>query len=119
MRTKMVRLPKSAKAWNSPKFEDTLVKEVSSLGLKYLPLQKGLSSSSVALDHALKMMLLSKQEKENRAIIKMGAFYTGIISGCSCADDPTPIDEVTEYCEIIVSIDLKNGQSTIEYTGQA
>lgn len=109
----MVSLPKSAKAWKSPKFEEILVKEVSSLGLKYLPLQKGLSSSSVALDHSLKIILLSKKEKKNSATINMGAFYTGIISGCSCADDPTPVDEVNEYCEIIVSINLKNGQSTI------
>jgi len=109
----MVRLSKSIKAWDLPEFEDILVKELSSLGMNYLPLQKGLSSSSVALDHALKLMLLGKQENGGHATIKMGAFYTGINSGCSCADDPTPIDEVNEYCEIIVSIDLKNGQFNI------
>ena len=113
MKTNMLRLTKSAEAWKSPEFEGILIKEVSSLGLKYLPLQKGLSSSSVALDHDLKLMLLSKQEDENRATIKMGVFYKGITLGCSCADDPTPIGDVNEYCEIIVSIDLKNGQSTI------
>lgn len=117
LKTNRLSLPKSAKAWNSAKFEDILVKEISSLGLKYLPLQQGLTSSSVALDHALKMMVLSKQEKENCATINMGAFYTGIIAGCNCADDPTPMDEVNEYCEIIVCIDLKNGQSTIVLSG--
>ena len=60
LKTNMLRLKKSAEAWKSPEFEGILIKEVSSLGLKYLPLQKGLSSSSVALDHDLKMMLLSK-----------------------------------------------------------
>ena len=43
-------------------------------------------------------MLLSASEDAGLLRVKAGIFYTGIIAGCSCADDPTPIDELNEYC---------------------
>ncbi|HHA19331.1 MAG TPA: hypothetical protein ENK70_06460, partial [Methylophaga sp.] len=100
-------------AWNSRDFEVVLKNEVKALGLDHLPLQKGLSSSSVALDHNLELIVLRTNECNNFITIKMGAFYSGIIAGCSCSDDPTPTDEVNEYCELEVNINLVNGQASV------
>jgi len=109
----MVHLDKSAQAWNSNDFESVLKMEVKALGLDHLPLQKGLSSSSVALDHNLQLVVLRTQECNNLVTVGLGAFYTGIVAGCSCSDDPTPTDEVNEYCELEVKIDLGNGQASV------
>ena len=45
--------------------------------------------------------------------VKAGIFYTGIIAGCSCADDPTPIDELNEYCVVQLDIDLATADTTV------
>ena len=45
--------------------------------------------------------------------VTVGIFYTGIIAGCSCADDPTPVEENTEYCEVQLEIDKKTAETTI------
>ena len=109
----MINLVKSAKAWNSRNFEDVLKNEVKALGLEHLPLQQGLSSSSVALDHNLQLTVLRTNEKSNLIIAKMGAFYSGIIGGCSWADNPTPMEEANEYCELEVTINLDNGDASV------
>lgn len=109
----MPLLPKSIAAWNTDRFEKVLVQEVAALGLDHLPLQQGLTYSSVALDHALEVVLLDAEQQGDRVIAKLGAFYTGIVAGCSCADDPTPTDEVNEYCELVVAFGLSDGVASV------
>lgn len=109
----MIHLTQSAHAWNSSNFELVLKNEVKALGLDHLPLQQGLSSSSIALDHDLKLIVLHSHDSGNLITIKMGAFYSGIIAGCSCANDPTPTDEVNEYCEFEVKINMANGEASV------
>jgi len=45
--------------------------------------------------------------------VKAGIFYTGVIAGCSCADDPTPIDEQNEYCVVQFDIDRTTADATV------
>jgi hypothetical protein len=42
---------------------------------------------------------------------RVGIFFAGIVAGCSCADDPTPVDSRTEYCEAVVAIDRASGEA--------
>ena len=109
----MLILSKTIKAWNSADFEKVLAQEVAELGLEHLPLQEGLTQSSVALDSNIKVIVLSVRKKEGNAIIDLGVFYSGIIPGCSCADDPTPVDEINEYCELTIDLELKTGLASI------
>ena len=51
------------------------------------------------------MLVLGLAETPTEIRAKIGVCYTGIIAGCSCADDPTPLDEHAEYCEVQVEID--------------
>lgn len=108
----MFDLIKSAQAWNSSDFESILKEELKAPGLDHLPLQKGLTSSSIALDDNLDFVVLQVQECSQIVTIKLGAFYSGIIAGCSCADDPTPTDIINEYCEIVVNLNLIDGQAS-------
>jgi hypothetical protein len=45
--------------------------------------------------------------------VKAGIFYTGVIAGCSCADDPTPVDELNEYCVVQFDIDRMTAETTV------
>ncbi len=86
----MILLTDAAQSWGSGDFENILKEEQKSLGLNGLPLQQGLSSSSVALDNKLQIVLLSIEDATERILVRASLFYTGIIAGCSCADDPGP-----------------------------
>jgi len=109
----MLILKDSIKFLGSNVFEKRLKAELETLGVDQLPLQQGLSHSNVALDHNIQAVILHSTEESRQLRIKVGLFYSGIIAGCSCADDPSPIDEQNEYCEIEVRIDKASGQNTI------
>lgn len=109
----MILLKDSTQAWGTTDFEAVLKKELKNLGLNGLPLQQGLSSSSVALDNRLQVVLLSTKENADQILIRASLFYTGIIAGCSCADDPGPVDEQNEHCAVLVTIQKSSGQTNI------
>jgi len=109
----MIALTSSLSAWNTAAFPDILKQEVSALGITSLPLQQGLKYSSVALADRLSVSILKTSENADSIFASAGLFYTGIIPGCSCADDPTPIDESNEYCEISIRIDKTTAETTI------
>ncbi len=78
-----------------------------------LPLQQGLTVSSHVTGRPVQAMILSAGEEGNLIRVKAGVFYTGIIAGCSCADDPTPIAEHNEYCVVEFCIDKLSGLTTV------
>ena len=109
----MIRLQKSLAAWGTPDFEAIIRQELAGLGIEQLPLQQGLGGSSYATDRPPQVMIISSSESHGAIRIKAGIFYTGIIAGCSCADDPTPVEEQAEYCVVLVNIDTATGVATI------
>ncbi len=109
----MPRLTKSLNAWGTPDFIGTLKKEIEQLDAGQLPLQQGLSKSSYALDGKFSVMIINTSEEAGFVHAKAGIFYSGIIAGCSCADDPTPVDEINEYCEVQFDIDKKTAETTV------
>ena len=78
-----------------------------------LPLQQGLSISSHVTDRPVQAMILDLSEDADLIRVKAGIFYTGIIVGCSCADDPTPIAEQNEYCVLQFGIDKTSAEITV------
>ena len=109
----MTRLSKALSAWGTQDFNDILKQEIEQLDVENLPLQHGLSTGSYAMDNNLRVMILSVSEQANCIRAKVGIFYTGVIAGCSCADDPTPIDEQNEYCEVQVDINKNTADTTV------
>lgn len=83
-----------------------------------LPLQQGLSASSYALDHDLRAVMLKVTHEGDVIQVKAGIFYTGVISGCNCADDPTPVDEQPEYCEVQIDINVSTAETYISLAGE-
>lgn len=109
----MIRLTKTLNAWGTPAFEDILKEEIEQLDAEQLPLQQGLSTSSYALDNKLKVRIISVSEDASFIHAKVGIFYTGIIAGCSCTDDPTPINENNEYCEVQLDINKTTAETAV------
>jgi hypothetical protein len=58
-------------------------------------------------------MIINITEQEGLLLVKAGIFYRGVIAGCSCADDPSPMDETSEYCEVLFEIDRRTGEATV------
>jgi len=109
----MFKLNLSLLAWDTDTFNTTFIEEVSALDESTLPLQQGLSYSSYANSDNLTATVLNKNSDDNFLFIKAGLFYTGVIAGCNCADDPTPVDENNEYCEVVFTIDKKTAVSSV------
>ena len=109
----MFKLNLSLLAWDTEAFNTTFIEEICRLDESTLPLQQGLSQSSYANSDKLTASVLSKNSNKNCLSIKAGLFYTGIITGCNCADDPTPVNENNEYCEVLFTIDKKTAVSSV------
>ncbi len=116
----MVRLDKALSAWGTPDFAAMLKREIEQLGPEQLPLQQGLSAGNYALDEPVTARILDVAELQGAIRVKAGIFFGSVIGGCSCADDPTPVDRIEEYCEILLDIDKATGLARIELaTGQS
>ena len=109
----MVRLFNALKAWDSDEFEAVFKAEVAGLDKHTLPLQAGLANSSHVSDSPFEPVVLATSETDKIISVKTGIFYSGIIAGSCCADDPTPVCEENEYCELQFDIDKSTGETTI------
>lgn len=101
----MIKLSKALSAWQSSTFKGILKDEIEQLDAETLPLQQGLTQGDYAVGDNFSTMIISASETPNCIRVKAGVFYTSITAGCSCADDPTPIAEFSEYCEVQFDID--------------
>jgi hypothetical protein len=113
----MPRLIRSIQAWGTPRFEAVLREEIAQLGAGVLPLQAGLTSGSIGLDDKVSAMILGVTEAPDAIRVRAGIFYTSILAGCACADDPTPENENAEYCQVELEIDRASGEARVRLEG--
>lgn len=109
----MIRLTKSIQAWGTPHFDSTLKTDIEAITPDLLPLQQGLSMSSYVADQKFAVTVLNIFEHEQIIRIKAGIFYSGILAGCSCADDPSPSNENPEYCVVQIDINKRTAEATV------
>ena len=109
----MPQLNMALSAWETPQFNEVLKNEIRQLGTAALPLQQGLSRSSYVSGDKFDVIVLSTVEEPGIIRVKTGIFYQGVIAGCSCADDPTPVGEQTEYCVVQFEIDKQSAEAKV------
>lgn len=109
----MLKLTHIIAAWNSDEFNAVVKQTLRELGTRHLPLQQGMVSSSAVVEGSIEPMILSSQLQEGRLLIRVGIFYSGIVAGCNCADDPSGVPEQSEYCELQLDIQLPDGETEI------
>ena len=109
----MIHLKKAHMDWGTTRFNETLKAEIEQLKASQLPLQAGLSQSSYVSDEPFRVMVIGATETASHIRVRAGIFYSGVIAGCNCADDPTPVEAQTEYCEVMLDIDRESGETTV------
>jgi len=109
----MITLKYSRKAWGSPEFNQRFKSEVESLRADQLPLQEALQYTSYVSNDPFSIMVLTTSEDTHLIRVKAGVLYSGIVAGCSCVDDPTPISTVAEHCELQFEIDKRSSAATV------
>ncbi|MEW6292694.1 MAG: hypothetical protein AB1544_05240 [Pseudomonadota bacterium] len=107
-----MHLPDSARAWGTADFPAVLKRELAEHADE-LPLQQALSGTSAVADEPVTVVLLDAQADETSIHAKVGIFFAGILAGCSCADDPTPVEPQTEYCELRIAIERATGNASL------
>ena len=105
------RLPESLAAWETPAFAATLCREIANLPLGTLPLQQALAMGSCVVDKPPQVMLLASRAHGAHLEVKVGVFFNTVVAGCNCADDPGPMAENNEYCELRFHIDRTSGRT--------
>lgn len=109
----MPQLPQSHAALGTDDFKAVLKAEIEQLDPAELPLQQGIEHGSYYSGKPFTAMVIGVTDDAQAIRAKIGLFYTSIIAGCNCADDPTPPDEYTEYCEAEVVIDKQTAAANI------
>lgn len=109
----MIRFTESLAAWGTPQFDDALRREIEQLDPAALPLQQGLAHGSHVADGPVQVRVIGASDDGDTLRARVGVFYAGIVGGCSCADDPTPVDELSEYCELRIEITRATAAATI------
>jgi len=109
----MILLDKALRAWGSPEFKAILKQEIERMDAGQLPLQQGLTTGNYAVSNQLTAMINSVSEAEHHIRVTAGIFYKSVIGGCSCADDPTPVNENNEYCVVRLEIDKATAATSV------
>ncbi len=113
MATSTVHLPESLRAAGSPEFAEVFRAEAERLSPEILQLRRGLALCSQVAEEPFRVLVLDVAEGDKTLCVKTGVFFSGIIGGCSCADDPTPNDTRPEYCELLFEIDRASAATTV------
>jgi len=106
-------LPQTLATWNTDRFGETFKREVEQLNASLLPLQQGLARTSSVADEPFGVMLIGAADAGDCLRVKAGILYAGVLGGCSCADDPTPLESQPEYCELWFEIDKGSGATRV------
>lgn len=108
----MIILAQALRAWGTPEFEAALKHEIAS-NAERLPLQQGLSTGNYVTADPISVTIISVAEQATAIRVKAGIFFTSVIGGCSCENDPTPISEINEYCVVQLDIDKATAATAV------
>ena len=105
-----IRLPDSLREWDTAEFSGSFKREIQGLPSGTLPLQSRGMQNGLVDDSDLSLVLLQTTETEDMYEIRTGVFFSEIIGGCSCGDEPAVENA---YCEIWVRIQKKTAAASM------
>jgi hypothetical protein len=91
----------------------SLKQEIESMDAEQLPLRQGLTTGNYAISSQLKAMINRVSDAGNLIRVTAGILYKSVIDGCSCADDPAPVNENNGYCVAQLDIDKANAATAV------
>lgn len=101
-----VRLPQCIDISDPKRFEQRLSSTLHTLPSGTLPLQAGCEQGGVVDDRDISATVLGVVTSADKIVARVGIFFTEVVGGCNCNDDPL---EVNAYCVLEVSIDRETG----------
>ena len=104
----MPKFIKSLYDWESDTFTQTLKSELENLETSIIPLDKGTSQGGYVDDSNITATVLRVSDDMTTIHAHVGIFFTEIVVGCGCGDDPMPTNA---YCEMQIDIDKATGES--------
>ena len=107
----MSKLPHSLRDWNSELFPDTLKREIEGLQTGSLPLMHGVSQGGVPDETSVSVSLLKMSEDPKRIQVDLGVFFTEVLAGCNCGEEPMAMQG---YCEMELSIDKSSADAVFQ-----
>lgn len=105
-----VRLQQCLGLTDAQAFARSLAAALRALPRGTLPLDAGCDQGGRVDDSDISVSLLDNAEGPERITARVGVFFTEIVGGCNCGDDPL---EVNAYCILEVTIDRSSGVATI------
>ena len=106
----MLRLIRTLNDWQSGAFTATLKGEIENLPPGSLPLEQGTSRGGHVDDSDITATVLNITDKVHVVQASVGIFFTEIVGGCSCGDDPM---SENAYCELRLTIDKHTAEAKI------
>ena len=103
------RLVRALRDWQTDAFEHSLKRDLLALEQGAIPLSKGVTQGGYVDDSNIEVTLLSASEDAEQIVVRVGVFFSEIIAGCSCGDDPAVENA---YCEMYVHIDKKTAEAS-------
>jgi hypothetical protein len=105
----MPKFTDALRHWPSPDFPRALKQELEQLAPGALPLDKATTLGGFIDDSQLTATIFSVAETETAIEAHIGVFFTEILIGCSCGDDPEPHNA---YCRLRICIDKQTAAAT-------
>lgn len=104
------RLPDTLRAWDTAGFAQTLKAEIRTLGGNALRLQQGVAQGGIVDDSDIETTVLSARDAGNHLETRVGVFFTEVVGGCSCGDEPM---RANVYCVLQIDIDKSSAEATV------
>ncbi len=104
----MPKLLNSLHAWKSDSFVQTLKSEIENLKTGILPLEKGISQGGLVDDSDIAVTVLGFADDEDAIQVDVGIFFTEVVGGCSCGDEPMANNV---YCEMQIRIEKATAEA--------
>jgi hypothetical protein len=106
----MPRFPKSLAAWQSNDFARALKDEIEAMEAGALPLDEGTAHGGFVDDADITAVPFTSTDDEDSVIADVGIFFSEIIAGCSCGDEPETVDV---YCRLRIRIDKASAEAEV------
>lgn len=116
----MSRLPRSLTAWGSPAFVITLKSEIETLPVGSLPLEDATTQGGRVGGEPIALAFLQAEDAGDAIHVRVAVFFTEVVGGCSCGDEPMPVQarcelrvEIAKTDAVVRFVPLQEGNETL------
>lgn len=106
----MISLAQTLDYWDTDQFQQVLKHELEQLEPGTLPLTQATQQGGLVDDTDISVTVISAQDQDRSILARVGVFFTEIVGGCSCGDEPMACNN---YCDLELSIDKQTGLTSI------